>query len=371
MFWELTDHLFRFGAICSLSWIVFLSATKHSKLADPYITIPTMVSAMCYLIVGAYDEVALFGWFGYVMGFVARLTLVLNWLFTIYVFSDNFRLSPFYITVLTIYLIRALIFQLDIVPYEVMAVFSHSLRFGLYVFLMYKLFSEMAGDLLEKRRKYRVWLMVGHILLTIALTLERKFIRGDLYADYSSLIESGGIFLIATFLLSLSIRSEESSPFESGNHNSPVVVSVCLPPEKESDLPAADRHNLELLEHKMKAGLYREPGLTAAKLAVALGIQEHRLRRLINIHLGYRNISQYLNDYRIDEAKRRLADVGQRNVRVLSIAMEAGYVSLRPFNRAFKDRTGLTPTEFREKHLRDQPYRLQSTCNDQRAGRGT
>jgi AraC-like DNA-binding protein len=32
---------------------------------------------------------------------------------------------------------------------------------------------------------------------------------------------------------------------------------------------------------------------------------------------------------------------------VLSIALEAGFQSIGPFNRAFKAATGLTPTEFR------------------------
>lgn len=40
-----------------------------------------------------------------------------------------------------------------------------------------------------------------------------------------------------------------------------------------------------------------------------------------------------------------------RNTPVLTLAMELGYGSLGPFNRAFKERTGLTPTEFRTQSL--------------------
>ena len=55
----------------------------------------------------------------------------------------------------------------------------------------------------------------------------------------------------------------------------------------------------------------------------------------------------YLNLQKIDEAKAALADSGQKDVPVLTIAMDAGFQSLGPFNRAFKADTGLTPSEFR------------------------
>ncbi len=332
-----------------------MAASNHSKLAHTYIIVPAMVSAICFLVTGAYDEVALFGWFGYVLGFVARLAIVLHWLFTINLLTDGFRLGPFHIVVLAIYLVRALIFQLDIVPDDIMAVFSHVMLAGLYIFLTYKVLSDMPGDLLEKRRRFRIWYILGYILVTVTLILERKFISGALYSDHTSLIESLGIFLITTYLLYHSIRPEDVYPFEA-NYRKPSVAMVSnLSPEKKSTLMAADSHNLELLKRKMEEGLYSEPGLTVAKLAETLGIQEHRLRKLINFRLGHRNISQYLNDYRIDEAKRRLTDIEERHVQILTIAMEAGYVSLRPFNRAFKERTGQTPTEYREQHLSTPP----------------
>ena len=348
---EFTDHLFRFGAISNLFWICLLATGKHSKLAHTYITIPAMIATICFLITGAYDEIALFGWFGYVLKFVARLSIILTWLFTINFLSDSFRLGPFYLAVLLVYLGRALVFQLDIVPHDVLASTSHAMRVGLYLFLIYKVLSDMPGDLLEKRRRFRIWFMLGHILFTAALTLERKFISDALYADHISLGESLGIFLLSTYLLFHSIRREAIYPFEENYRKSLTTSANRTSDKTQLNLPAADRHNLKILKHKMKEGLYREAGLTVAKLANTINIQEHRLRKLINSHLGYRNISQFLNDYRIEEAKRRLADPNERHVQILTIAMESGYVSLRPFNRAFKNRTGQTPSEYREKNL--------------------
>lgn len=97
--------------------------------------------------------------------------------------------------------------------------------------------------------------------------------------------------------------------------------------------------------------VYRQEGLTIGGLAARLDLPEYRLRQAINEGLGYRNFNAFLNRYRIDEAKAALSDPGQRDVPVLTIAMDAGFQSIGPFNRAFKAETGLTPTEFRRDAL--------------------
>jgi AraC-like DNA-binding protein len=51
-------------------------------------------------------------------------------------------------------------------------------------------------------------------------------------------------------------------------------------------------------------------------------------------------------------------------VPILTIAMDAGFQSLGPFNRAFKADTGLTPTEFRRLALRQVPARPQSEARN-------
>ncbi|WP_409334221.1 helix-turn-helix domain-containing protein [Bradyrhizobium manausense] len=96
---------------------------------------------------------------------------------------------------------------------------------------------------------------------------------------------------------------------------------------------------------------YRQEGLAIGALAARLGVPEHRLRQAINEGLGYRNFNAFLNHYRIADARLALADAEQREVPILTIAMDAGFQSIGPFNRAFKAETGLTPTEFRREAL--------------------
>jgi len=112
------------------------------------------------------------------------------------------------------------------------------------------------------------------------------------------------------------------------------------------DRPLADR-----LERAMADGLYREPGLTVGTLAAQLETREHRLRRLINQGLGYRNFSAFLNAHRLAEAKRLLAAPERAHDQVLTIALDLGYGSIAPFNRAFRAETGTTPTLFRRAAL--------------------
>ena len=91
--------------------------------------------------------------------------------------------------------------------------------------------------------------------------------------------------------------------------------------------------------------------LGVADLATHLGLAEYRLRRLINGALGQRNFNSYLNQFRIQAACVQLADPARRRLPILSIALDVGFASIGPFNRAFKTQTGLTPSEFRREKL--------------------
>ena len=93
--------------------------------------------------------------------------------------------------------------------------------------------------------------------------------------------------------------------------------------------------------------IYREEGLTIGALAVRLRIPEYRLRQAINEGLGHRNFNVFLNRYRLEDAKAALSTPDQAGVPILTVALDAGFQSIGPFNRAFKADTGMTPTEYR------------------------
>ena len=116
----------------------------------------------------------------------------------------------------------------------------------------------------------------------------------------------------------------------------------------QPDTSAADQKLVDALMRLMAdERIYRHDNVSIGSLATKLSIPEYRLRRLINQKLGYRNFNVFLNNHRIEEAKAALADPAQAEVSVITIAMDAGFASLGPFNRAFKATTGVTPTEYR------------------------
>lgn len=118
----------------------------------------------------------------------------------------------------------------------------------------------------------------------------------------------------------------------------------------------ADRAALARLGQVMGSEeVWRQEGLTIGALAERVGLPEHRLRALINEHLGFRNFPAYVNSHRIDAAKALLADPSAGRKTVSAIAYDLGFGSLGPFNRAFKEATGITPTEFRRTQVSPNP----------------
>jgi AraC-like DNA-binding protein len=107
---------------------------------------------------------------------------------------------------------------------------------------------------------------------------------------------------------------------------------------------------LRLQELMSKSAVYRDSNITIASLATRLGVPEKKLREPVNRRLAFRNFSAYVNAFRLEEVRRRLMDPRQNEVPVLTLALEAGFGSVVAFNRAFKDKYGMTPTAYRAHH---------------------
>ena len=73
----------------------------------------------------------------------------------------------------------------------------------------------------------------------------------------------------------------------------------------------------------------------------------HLLSQVINEQLGV-NFFNFVNQYRVEEFKERLADPSNRNFSLLGIAFDSGFNSKSTFNRIFRNTTGLTPSRYRE-----------------------
>jgi ligand-binding sensor domain-containing protein/AraC-like DNA-binding protein len=94
--------------------------------------------------------------------------------------------------------------------------------------------------------------------------------------------------------------------------------------------------------------IYKDPNLTIKSLSSKLIINSRILSQIINDHLNT-NFYEFVNEFRIKEAQKILTDASFKHKSILDISYEVGYNSKSAFNRAFKNFTRVTPSEFRKK----------------------
>lgn len=110
------------------------------------------------------------------------------------------------------------------------------------------------------------------------------------------------------------------------------------------------KYMLELLTVMKEEKPYLDPNMTVTKLAKRLGVSKEHISQTIN-QCFYMNFNQFLNKYRIEEAKERLKDPKESQYVVFKIALDVGFNSKSTFNTAFKKFTGMNPSQYREKYL--------------------
>jgi AraC-like DNA-binding protein len=119
---------------------------------------------------------------------------------------------------------------------------------------------------------------------------------------------------------------------------------------QKSGLPSnkAAEHRDALLRLMESEKPYIDPYLTLSHLSEKLSINTHNLSEVINTQFD-QNFFDFVNAYRMEQAKRDLADPAKRELKILAIAYDAGFNSKTSFNTLFKKHTGLSPSEFRER----------------------
>lgn len=201
-------------------------------------------------------------------------------------------------------------------------------------------------DLVEPRRAVRRWAALGiGVYAAVALVVELA-VRGR---PVGALLPALHVLGIGSVALALAVLVARRS----------LGAILGLPPEPDTLIPAPDGPVAPMADRPAAAPspamarltramteeqAYRREGLTLAELARTLEVGEAVLRRQINQELGYRNFNDFLHHYRLQEASQRLTT---EDLPILSIALECGYGSIGPFNRAFRQRFGMTPTEYR------------------------
>lgn len=94
---------------------------------------------------------------------------------------------------------------------------------------------------------------------------------------------------------------------------------------------------------------YIESDLTLADLAERLEMPPRKLSEVINRHFG-QNFMDFVNTHRIDYARERLVNPVDPKETILEVMYDVGFHSKSSFNTLFKQKTGMTPSEYKKKH---------------------
>lgn len=273
----------------------------------------------------------------------------LTWIFVTEFFQESRRFDWRKIIPLAVVLINAVVAKFS--PPDIarpLWLFHNFITVGLMFHVLVIVVRSWSSDLVERRRLIVTPLYIFASLYSIGVAFVQTMElftfaprQPSLFAAFTLLGSSLlGIIVFGQAGPELFGQAKSAHP-NSQSRNEPVAP-----------LTSAEKSLAAQLDRLMRVErLYRTPNLRISFLAQQLRVPEHRLRHLLNQGLGYRNFNAFVGQWRINEARDALADPEQAPVPISTIAIDSGFQSLAPFNRAFKRETGLTPTEFRAKAL--------------------
>lgn len=189
------------------------------------------------------------------------------------------------------------------------------------------------NDLIHQRRRFRLYLLIWLVAgLSIILFVE----DANAPEQIKALVRMALTFPAVWFTILVSTQMRPIVDLSQDGHQ------LWKPDALDSLQSAALKRLKQAIDSDL---VYLDAELTIFALSKTCGISEYHMRKLINGHLGFSNFSAFLNAYRINEAKRQLA---QSNEPITTIAFDCGFKTLSTFNRAFKKVEGVTPTLFRQ-----------------------
>jgi AraC-like DNA-binding protein len=96
---------------------------------------------------------------------------------------------------------------------------------------------------------------------------------------------------------------------------------------------------------------FLEETISLSEISSKIGIPSHHFSMTINIEKN-QNFHNFINDYRIEEAKKILENKKYSDTTILDIAYKSGFQSKSVFNRVFKQITGKPPKDYRSSFLK-------------------
>lgn len=194
----------------------------------------------------------------------------------------------------------------------------------------------------------------------LATTLKLGNVSGTLRDEHIALAMAVLVYAIGYF----GLRQPEILRYETAEHPVPAslgppTLSTAPPPSEPSEAVSVryarsgltDSEAMQLKDALLKVMEFscpwKDSELTLADLAERLNTSPHKLSEVLNAEIG-QTFYDFVNGYRVREVQRRIKAGDARALKMLALAMDAGFASKSTFNQVFKKHTNLTPSDFRQ-----------------------
>ena len=164
--------------------------------------------------------------------------------------------------------------------------------------------------------------------------------------DISAFLSLLTMYIIGFFGYNQPVIFQESMIDALSTLNKEVKKKYASSSLTEKDITA----NLKKIQMLMNTErLFLKNDLKIGDVAEKIDLPVYYVSQVINEKLG-KNFYDFINEYRVDEAKKRFADTKYDYMTILAVGFDSGFNSKTAFYSAFKRNTGMIPSEFK-KHL--------------------
>jgi len=236
-----------------------------------------------------------------------------------------------------------------------LVIYVHFFAYLLAAFKLAQQYSKAAANQYSNAQKVTLqWLktLISFFLALMLVTLAGSYLSFRSSTTAYFFVLGLTVFLLLSFIVFMLFKALRNPEIFSQLEEKEVQAAAQPVKYASSILPDLEKRAvLETLQRYMQSRQpYFEPELTLDKLANMVGVKPKTLSLVIN-ELLQQNFFEFVNSYRIEEAKRLLTNPADKKITVMEVMYQVGFNSKSSFNTLFKKATGLTPGDFKKQSI--------------------